>query len=355
VIRRLRWATCALLLAVGVAATACPICFRGITLTTLQQLSASQRAVLAQPSPDGKQLRIVAVIKGDAAVGELLVGESYRVGATTLDASRPLLMLHSDLSPAWLSAGSIGIEHADWLRRIARSTPATNASEREWREHVVLLFPDLFSPEPLVSDIAYTELSRAPYAALRALKPRLDAAQLARLLDHPARAPLFTLLFGIVGGPEDATVVEQRLVAAWAFNDASNLAALLAADLELRGPARLQWLEKMYFSDRNRTLPEIEAALLALSVQGTANGAVPRERVIQAYRFFMRERKPMAGFVVQDLAAWNYWDAGPEYLMLLRTNAIQDPASRYAIVSYLMRSPRADTKAAIKAFADSNP
>jgi hypothetical protein len=355
VIRPLRWATCALLLAVSVAATACPICFRGITFTTLQQLNASQRAVLAQPSRDGKQLRIVAVIKGDGAVGELLVSESYPVDQTTRDMTRPLLMLRGDLSPAWLSAGSIGIEHAGWLRRIARSTPDTNASEGEWREHVMVLLPDLFSPEPMVSDIAYTELSRAPYVALRALKPQLDAAQLARLLDHPARASLFTLLFGIAGGPEDATVVEQRVDVASKSNDATHLAALLAADLELRGPDRLEWLEKTYFSDRNRTLPEIEAALLALSVQGTANGAVPRERVIQAYRFFMRERKPMAGFVVQDLAAWNYWDAGPEYLMLLRTNAIQDPASRYAIVSYLMRSPRADTKAAIKAFADSNP
>jgi hypothetical protein len=47
--------------------------------------------------------------------------------------------------------------------------------------------------------------------------------------------------------------------------------------------------------------------LLALSVHGGANGAVPRERVIQAYGLFIRERKPMAGFVALELADWEYW------------------------------------------------
>jgi hypothetical protein len=84
---------------------------------------------------------------------------------------------------------------------------------------------------------------------------------------------------------------------------------MLAADLELRGPSRVGWIEKVYFADNGRTMPEIEAALLALSVHGGADGAVSRERVIQAYRLFIKERKPMAGFVAQELADWEYWDA----------------------------------------------
>jgi hypothetical protein len=106
----------------------------------------------------------------------------------------------------------------------------------------------------------------------------------------------------------------------------------------------------MYFADRGRTLPEIQAALLALSVQGGADAAIPRERVIQAYRVFLKERKAMAGFVAQDLAEWNYWDAGPEFLTLLKSDALPDPASRVAVVAYLMRSPRADAKTGVKAF-----
>jgi hypothetical protein len=348
-----------LLLVIAIGAAACPICFGGLTLTTAQQIAAAQRAVLAQPSADGKEMRVVAVIKGDATVGELLSGDSYRVDPKTLDAASPLLMLHSDLSQAWMAVGSIGVEHADWLRRLVRATPGANASpsasEAQWRDYVAMLLPNLNSPDPIAADLAYTELSRAPYAVLRTLKPRLDATELARFVDDPARQQLHTLLLGIAGGSEAAAAVERRVDAASRSNDATNLAALLAADLELRGAGRLPWIEKAYFSDRNRTVAEIEAVLLALSVQGTANGAVPRERVIQTYRTFMRERKPMAGRVVQDFAAWSYWDAAPEYVTLLKTNAVQDPASRYAIVSYLMRSPRADTKAAISALAAPNP
>ena len=80
-------------------------------------------------------------------------------------------------------------------------------------------------------------------------------------------------------------------------HDATNLAAMIGADLELRGPSRVDWVEATYFADRSRTMPEIEAALLALNVHGDANRTVPRERVIQAYRAFIRERPPMAGFV----------------------------------------------------------
>src|SRR5206468_309145 len=93
----------------------------------------------------------------------------------------------------------------------------------------------------------------------------------------------------------------------------------------------------------------LEAVLLALSVQGGANATIQRERVIASYRTFIKIHKPLAGFVAQDLAAWNYWDAGPEYLALMRSNLEQHPASRYAMLNYLKQRPRAETKAAVNA------
>ena len=51
---------------------------------------------------------------------------------------------------------------------------------------------------------------------------------------------------------------------------------MLAANLELRGPSRVDWIEQAYFADRTRTLPEIQAALLALGVHGDGNATVPR-------------------------------------------------------------------------------
>jgi hypothetical protein len=149
---------------------------------------------------------------------------------------------------------------------------------------------------------------------------------------------LYTLLIGIAGGPEDATRLEARLDAAWKANDTANLGAMLAADMALRGPSRVAWVEKRYLLDRRRPMAETQASLAAFGEQGQANATVPRERVIQAYRAFIRERKPIAGLVAQDLAAWDYWDAAPEYAALLESGVPQSPASRHAILAYLARS-----------------
>jgi hypothetical protein len=206
-------------------------------------------------------------------------------------------------------------------------------------------------PEPLAAEIAYGEISRAPYAAMRSLKPQLEAVKIASWIDDPRRAAqhaTYLLLLGIAGTSDDAAHLERRIDTAWKSNDATYLAAILAADLELRGSSRVGWIEQMYFSDRNRTLAEIEAALLALSVHGVANATVPRERVIQAYRLFIKERKPMAGFVARELADWEHWDATPEYVTLLKSDAIRDPLSHFAVTNYLQRSPHPAARAALE-------
>jgi len=141
--------------------------------------------------------------------------------------------------------------------------------------------------------------------------------------------------------------LERRLGAAWAARDATNLGAMLAADLELRGPSRVAWIETRYLADRARTMPEIAAALQALSEHGDENGAVPRARVIQAFLVLIKERRPMAGLVAGHLAEWEYWDAVGEYTALLASKVSLDPASRAAIITYLERCPRAEAKAAL--------
>jgi hypothetical protein len=119
---------------------------------------------------------------------------------------------------------------------------------------------------------------------------------------------------------------------------------MLAADLELRGVARMPWIEERYLRDRARSAPEISAVLLALSVHGNAGGAIPRERVIQSYRVFMKAHPEIAGYVAQDLAAWQYWDAVPEYVALMKSDVRQQFPSRVATLAYLRQSPSAEAR-----------
>jgi hypothetical protein len=348
-------------------AAACAICLSGWVVTLGQQLDLADQAVLALPESGGKLFRVVEVVKGGGRVGGIIAEPVVRVDAATISGGKPVLLLWNGLAQTWTSVGTIGAEYAAWLREVVatgrgggRSAKPTwpkatqspsELTDADWRERLAIVVPYLESPESLAADIAIGEVGRAPYVALRSVKPQLEVGEIASWIDDPklaARRSTYTLLVGIAGGPDNAAVLEQRLDGAWKARDATNLAALLAADLELRGPSGVDWIDQMYFADHNRTMPEIEGALLALSVHGGANGVVPRERVIQAYRSFMAERKPMAGFVAQELADWEYWDATAEYAALLKADVVKDPSSHFAIVNYLQRSPRPAAKLALQ-------
>ena len=147
------------------------------------------------------------------------------------------------------------------------------------------------------------------------------------------------LLLGIAGDERDAAALEQQLDAAGQAGDATNLASMLTADLELRGPARMTWVEQKYLRDRARSAPEVEAALLALSVQGHTNAIIPRERVIQSYRVYINAHPENAGAVAPDLAAWQYWDAVPVYQALMKSGVRQQYPSMLAMLAYLRQSP----------------
>jgi hypothetical protein len=209
---------------------------------------------------------------------------------------------------------------------------------------VSLALPYLENPEPLIAEIAYGELAAAPYGALLTAKPRLAAPAIRRWLADSklaARRPLYLLLLGIAGDASDAAQIERRLDAAWPADGAAYIGSLIAADVQLRGPARMPWVEAEYLLNARRSPLEVEAALLALSVLGNANSANERERIIASYRKFMRARPDIAGYVARDFAAWGYWDAVPEYVALMKSSVRQQYPSRLAIIEYLHHSPNA--------------
>jgi hypothetical protein len=372
---KLLWTLGMLMLITASDSSACSICFSGRVVTPGQQLDAADQAVLALLVPGTGQFRVTELVKGNAVVDTMISEPVARVDAATLQSGKPLLLLlRNELAQRWASVGAIGAEYAGWLRQLAATNTAVRRQpKRAWRqteqtsseltdtqrrERLALVVPYLEHPEPLAAEIAYGEISRAPYAAMRSLKPLLEAAKIASWVDDPERASrhvTYLLLLGIAGSPDDAARLERRIDTAWKSNDATNLAAMLAADLELRGPSRVGWIEQTYFTDRDRTLPEIEATLIALSVHGAANAAVPRERVIQAYRLFIKKRKPMAGLIAQDLADWEHWDATPEYVTLLKSDAMRDPSSHFAVINYLQRSPHAVARVALDEFFRRHP
>lgn len=345
-----------LLLVTAPTAVACPLCYDPVRESVGQRLDTADRAVLAVPVSGSTKFQVVEVIKrGKGGIGDT-IGEPI----TNLDPSAalsrdPFLLLGNYPALGWSNLGNIRAEHADWLRQLIatrmikddRPPPSTWSQSVQgsaalsyagWRQRIAVLLPYLENSDRLVAEIAWGELARSPYAAMDVARSSLNPATVTRWLDDPQLAPrqaTYMLLLGFVGGPGDAVRLEQKIDNMRISHVTTNLGAMIGADLELRGPIRVGWVEALYLADHTRTAPEIEAAVVALSVLGDANRTIPRERVIQAFRTFIREHPAMAGSVAPQLADWKYWNAAPEYAALLKSDAILDPASEFAVVSYL--------------------
>jgi hypothetical protein len=344
---RLLGALAVLAAAGATSASACAICLSAISVTGADRLEAADRAVLAVPGEVG--LGIVAVVKGEAKGGDMIDAPGLDEAAATLPDGEALLLVRETLGGEWTSLGATDPANGPWLRELASAGLA--AADPAGSETLLALAAlHLEDPDALVAELAHDTIARRPYAAMATLADQLDPAQLRGWIDDPeagARRATYLLLLGLAGGPDDASEIAQWIETAREVNDATDLAALLAAGLELEGPGRVDWIERAYITDRGRTLPEIEAALLALAVHGDADATVPRERVVAAYRLFIRERKPMAGFVAHELAEWQAWDATGDYVALLQAGLVTDPAEEFAILSYIGQSPDAEAKAVL--------
>lgn len=336
------------------AASACAICLSAVTVTAAQQIDKTDRAVLA--APEGEGFRVIAVVKGAGVPGAFIPRAALVPEPQPPAPGQALLLVHNAFAVNWKSLGATRPESAGWLREIAQTaTPDRDTAQdalagATLATRLKLSVPRLEDPDPMVAQIAHDEIARAPYAALSGLAAQLDARALRAWIATPgigARRATYILLLGIAGGSEDRTMIEAELGEARATQSATDVAALLAADLELHGRELLGWVESAYLEDAARTLPEIEAALLALSVHGDAGATVPRERVVAAYRHFIRARPAMAGFVAPKLAEWKAWEASGDYVSLIQAKAITDPAEEFAIITYLQESPDPAAKAAL--------
>jgi hypothetical protein len=123
---------------------------------------------------------------------------------------------------------------------------------------------------------------------------------------------------------------------------------MLAAVVALRRDAGLAWVERYYLAARQTSDADVQAALLALSVQGTDGAVVSKEQVVAAYARYIARNPQRAGFVASDLANWGRWEFAEAFGAALRSGDAQVFSSRYAMVFYLLRNPRPQAKALVE-------
>lgn len=346
-----------LILTTGVA-WACPICFSGRLPMLGQKIDSADAIVLATPLGDAGPYRVMTSIKGEIPDGMIIL-DATSAAPDFIVKGFPSLIIRNKSSQQWTAIGSVSASQVDWLRAFVATGPSTDTpakksfprtlyttadpSDQDWITRLALVAPVLESSDRLVAQIAYGEIARAPYRLLRSLKGTRDPAEVLTWLNDPelaARRPAYTLLLGVTGGTSQAQYIDARIEEDRAAHRADDLAALITASLEINGPERLHSVTAAFLTDKSRSLPEIEAALLALSVQGTADATIRRNQIVFAYGEFVRAHPPMAGFVVQDLSDWGSFEIANELEIIAKSGAIHDPASLYAITTYLQHETK---------------
>ena len=347
--RRLRSVLLLLFILLGLtpASWGCAICAPAESGGTLRQrLRAADVVVLAAPAA-GNTFLAQQLIKGGWPQGPIRPPQV----AQEPNPMPSLMLLYRIGTADWQSAGPLAPQHADWVLRLVELTDATNLTPAQWTSRIASFLPELESLEPLVAQAAYEETASAPYAVLRSFAPRLNAARLLRWLDTPAltaRRPLYALLLGFAGNQASAEGLQQRMAGLRSTVDGPTLSAMIAAWLELRGPEGVAWVERQYLSAPIAHEIGVSAALLALSVHGGDGQRIGRSRVVQAYRHFVAQATPWPGLVASDLGNWERWEFGPLFADWLASGKPQAFASRYAMVFFLMRSPRPEASTALE-------
>ena len=200
----------------------------------------------------------------------------------------------------------------------------------------------LHHADGLLAKAAAAELSSVSYGALVAMRERLDAAKVRAALEYPAagdRRALWYTLLGVCGDEGDAAAIRETMASMWQTKGWKNLPALLTAYLELRGEAGVDEVERLYFRDRGRTLPEVEAAILALRVHGDAEGAVSRERAVASFQTFFEDREPLVFLIVPDLARWEDWESRERLVALAARRGHEFMEIRNRVAEYLAVHP----------------
>lgn len=291
-------------------ADACPACVgtAGPDLSFVQQVVNCDLALCARPTPDRRRFACLAYFKGDGPSAAEIVLPAAELPQGRIAGDREVLLGRETLTQRWTFLGTIAPGHREWLAVVGTMQRTDGLSVADWTERTRFFLETLAVDEPLVRETLFRELSRTPYAVMRACRDDLDPERLLRSLDpeqFPERKALAALLLGIAGGPQAETWLAGARKDEARRREGTARAALLVAQLEQDGvPGLPRFLADELLAVALRE-SERRAALLALSVQGTAEGVIPRSAVVAVYERLLEQRPELADLVAADLAAWN--------------------------------------------------
>jgi hypothetical protein len=312
--------------------------------------SAAPAAPSADPLAQSKtKFKIIHILKGNPAIKQGQEIEAIYFGQDPVD--RVFLLTGID-PPALMWSTPVPLSpRADAYLRKLPGLPAQGADRLAFfQEH----FED--EDEMLARD-AYDEFAKAPYADVKALKPRMKHDRLIAWLQDqtlPAsRRRLYLTMLGICGSASDLPMLEQ-MIRSDQREIKTALDAMIACYLTLKGPEGMPLVEELFLRNKKAEYTDTYAAIMALRFHGQEEQTIPKERLVAGLRH-MLDRPELADLVIPDLARWQDWSAMERLVTLFKEADQNSSWVRVPVINYLRACPLPEAKKHIDELAKIDP
>lgn len=292
-------------------AHACMVCIPIPETTAADHLIEGDIVVLAREDPDQPfSYREVEVLKGSydghPPIDMFVNSTMRRKLANAPD--RSVVLVHNPDRSGWRSLGNANAEFEGVVRQILERAPSWQTQVKSQR---IAYFASLLDHRnPILANLAYLEVGRAPYREIKALSGQISRERLRRMLTAAAyyewRA-LAILMLAQSDRAQDRDEIRRSFGMAAKYHHETYLAAWATAYIEIDEADAIDVIEARYFEERERTDAELIEISKALSVHGSDGHVHLRDRMVEAYAELLDNHPSMVGPVAKDLAAWQAW------------------------------------------------
>lgn len=329
-------------LALAQTATACPLCSpRAPETSVVDRLLQGNTVILARPSrTDPFSYATKEVLKGAPTSDPA----GFYLDSATRRKLEVLPSLHAVLvqpqpDKSWKSVGVVDRD----LLAVFRTTLSRASA---WKKDVSLrheYFLSLLSHATReVYALAFDETRRAPYEVIRQAKGRVSRERLREILEQPGLAHCRSLAILVLAmDPEesDRQQIHEMAVSSAEQSLTRDLAAILAATVEIKGAEGVTFITEKYLTKKQRTKDELVAAMAALSAHGTKGSRALQDLIVVSYTKLLEIHPSQGAPIARDGLAWKRAD-----LIEPLSKALKTPGTRFgfadraAIQQYLGRA-----------------
>jgi len=296
-------------------AVACAICVPYPKATLADNLIKADAVIMARENPEKPYyFTPVEILKGTADEADFkgFIDSSSR-RKLRLNSEHAVIFQRREAETGWKYVAYADTEYQDFIRTIVKRSGGWQKN-RIRNDRIAFFAKQLNRDHRYIQEQAYLEVGRAPYSSIKVIAGSVPRDRIRgfladwRLIEWHS---LYILMLGQSRHPEDIAYIRQKLEGAAKFGFKTNLSAWVTAFIEAYPDTGIEEIATLYFKKDDRTIEELEAVCIGLSVLGSERSisAGPgivnrRRRIVNIYAVLLNHHPIMADWVAKDLTAW---------------------------------------------------